>query len=84
MWNLLISTIVFFVAVWYLRRYLEDQGIPKGFTRGVLVFVLASVVSWVAGEVIDWTQEKIEGPRAVAGTSNDLSKLLNEVGQLQQ
>jgi hypothetical protein len=83
-WNLIISTVVFFVAVWYIRSYLEEQGIPKGMTRGLLVFTLAFLLSWGAGKAADWTQEKIEGPQPVAQTSDDLSKLLNAAGQLQQ
>ena len=83
MWNLIISTIVFFIAAWYLHRYLEEQGIPKGTTRKLLVFALASLVSWGAGEVVDWAQEKIEGPQPVAQTSGDLSQLLKAVGQSQ-
>jgi hypothetical protein len=83
MWNLIISTLVFFIAVRYLRRYLEEQGLPKGMTRGTLVFALASLVSWGSGEMVDWTQEKIEGPQPVAQTSDDLSQLLKLVGQAQ-
>ena len=30
MLNLAISTIVFFVAAWFLNGYLDQQGIPKG------------------------------------------------------
>jgi len=83
-WNLIISTIVFFVAAWYIHRYLNEQGIPKGIARGIMVFTLASLVSWGAGEVVDWTQEKIEGPQPAAQTSGDLSQLLKAVGQTQQ
>ena len=83
-WNLVISTLVFFIAARYLHRYLEVQGIPKGMTRSVLVFSLASVVSWGSGEAVDWTQEKIEGPQPqVAQTSDDLSQLLTVLGQAQ-
>ncbi|HEY8159303.1 MAG TPA: hypothetical protein VIF10_11435 [Methylobacter sp.] len=81
-WNLVISTLVFFIAARYLHRYLDVQGIPKGMTRGILVFSLASVVSWGSGEMVDWTQEKIEGPRPqVAQSSDDLSQLLTTLGQ---
>jgi predicted PurR-regulated permease PerM len=83
MWNLIISTIVFFIAAWYIHRYLNEQGIPKGIARGIMVFTLASLVSWGAGEVVDWTQEKIEGPQPTAQTSGDLSQLLKAVGQTQ-
>lgn len=81
MWNLVISTIVFFIAAWYIHRYLDEQDIPKGMTRGILVFALASLVSWGTGVAVDWTQEKIEGPQAK--TSDDLSQLLKAVGQTQ-
>lgn len=64
--NLLISTIVFFIAAWYVRRYLDEQGIPAGMTRSILVFTLASLVSWGAGEAVDF----IQGPQAQ--TSVDL------------
>ena len=84
MWNLIISTIVFFIAAWYIHRYLDEQGIGKGMTRGVLVFLLASLVSWGAGEMADWAQEKIEGPQPIAQTPGDLARLLKEDGQAQQ
>ena len=50
-------------------------------TRGVLVFLLASLVSWGSGEMVDWAQVKIEGPQAAAQNSADLSQLLKAVGQ---
>jgi len=81
-WNLIISTIVFFIAVRYLHRYLEEQGLPKGMTRSIFVFTLASLVSWGSGEMVDWTQEKIEGPQPAAQTSDDLSQLLKAVGHM--
>jgi predicted PurR-regulated permease PerM len=83
LWNLIISTIVFFIAAWYLHRYLEQREIPKGMTRSLLVFVLASIVSWGAGEATDWSEEQIEGPQPLAQTSGDLSQLLKAVGQTQ-
>jgi hypothetical protein len=76
MLNLIISTIMFFLASWYIKRYLDEQEIPKGMTRGVLVFTLAALVSWGTGALVDWTQEKIEGPQAAAKTSGDLTQLL--------
>jgi hypothetical protein len=83
LWNLIISTIVFLIAAKYLHRYLEEQGLPKGMTRGILVFTLASLVSWGSGEMVDWTQEKIQGPQTTAQTSGDLSQLLTMIGQAQ-
>ncbi len=77
MWNLVISTLVFFIAAWYFHRYLDEQGIPKGMTRGILVFTLASVVSWGAGEVVDLFGKKTETPKAEVQKTEDLLKLLN-------
>jgi hypothetical protein len=81
-WNLVISTIVFFIVAWYVRRYLNEQGVPKGMTRGMLVFLIASLVSWGAGDAADWAQEKIEGPRPAAQTPNDVTQLLKDLGQV--
>lgn len=83
MWNLIISTLVFIIAAWYIRRYLDEQGLPKGMTRSLLVFVLAYVVSWAAGGAVDWTQAKIEGPQQAAHQSADVSQLLKDATQAQ-
>ncbi|MGB7816674.1 MAG: hypothetical protein WBL28_10030 [Methylotenera sp.] len=80
MWNIIISTIVFIIAAWYIRRLLDAQGLPKGFTRGMLVFVLAYVVSWGSGELVDWADVKINGPQPESQTSQDLNQLLKDSG----
>jgi predicted PurR-regulated permease PerM len=82
MWNLVISTIVFVVAAWWTHRYFDKHEIPKGATRGILVFIIAFVVSWAAGKVVDWVQEKVEGPQAVTQTP-DLTQLLKGLQQTQ-
>ena len=82
-WNLVISTIVFFVAAKYLHRFLEEQGLPKGITRGTLVFTLASLISWGSGEMVDWTEVTITGKQASAQSSGDLTQLLKLVDQVQ-
>ena len=84
MLNLIISTIVFFVAAWFCNRYLNEQGIPKGMTRSLLVFMIASLVSWGTAAAIDWADVKIEGPQAAAAQDvGDLSRLLKAAGQQQ-
>jgi len=77
MWNLIISTIAFFVAAWYFNRYLDEQGIAKGMTRGILVFLLALLVSWGVGEAVDW----IQGSQPASQASGDLSQLVQTVSQ---
>jgi hypothetical protein len=83
MLNLAISTIVFFVAAWFLNGYLDQQGIPKGLTRGVVVLVLASLMSWVAGWAVDWTQTRVEGPQASVQSPSGLTQLMKDAGQQQ-
>lgn len=62
MWNLFFSTLVFFISAWYIRRYLDEQGLPKGMTRSMLVFIIASLFSWGAGATADWTEQELAGP----------------------
>jgi len=81
MWNLIISTLVFFISAWYINRYLNEQGIPKGMTRGILVLMLASLAAWGAGAAADWAQETLEGPQPEAQTTDNLERLLKEVGK---
>jgi len=79
-WNLVISTIVFVAAAWYLRRWLENQGLPKGVTRGLLVFLLAYLSSWGAGAMVDWGHEKIYGPEQASTVNQRLEQVLKESG----
>jgi len=84
MWNLVISTIVFFIVAWYVRRFLEDQGFNNGKKRDLLIFVFASLVSWGAGEGADWAQEKIEGKSHAAKISSDLTEIQKMIKQIPQ
>ncbi len=45
LWVLIVSTIAFFLSMWYLHHFLEQQDIPKGFTRSMVVLVLATITS---------------------------------------
>ena len=58
--DLILSTVAFFVAVHYLRRYLDDMEVEKGMTRSILIFVLASVASTAVSSVV----EKLQGNSA--------------------
>ena len=81
MLNLTISTIVFFVAAWFLNNYLDAQGIPKGMARGVMVVVLATLMAWGVGWTVDWAQNKIEGPQTVMQAPGGLTELQKAAGQ---
>ena len=83
MLNFIISTGAFFVAAWLANRYLDELELAKSMARSLLVLVVASLVSWGVGEMVGWTQVKIEGPHAAAQPSIDLSQLLKAVSQSQ-
>ena len=53
MLSFLLSTVAFFVAGWYIRRYLENIGIPKTMLRGIVVFVLALAVAYAVAALVD-------------------------------
>ena len=51
--SLILGTIAFFVASFYLKRYFDQSDIPAGMTRNVVVFTLALAVSYLVGWVVD-------------------------------
>jgi hypothetical protein len=77
--NMIVSSIVFFIAAWFIHRYMDEQGIPKGMTRKLLVIVLAYIVSWGSGEIVDW----IQGPQPTTQIPSDPAQLLKALGQTQ-
>ncbi|HYA19824.1 MAG TPA: hypothetical protein VEG25_04160 [Burkholderiales bacterium] len=54
MLSLVLSTIAFFVAGYYFRRYLEEMGMPKGISRSLLIFCVALVVSSGVAYIVSW------------------------------
>jgi len=54
MLGIVLSTIAFFVAGFFIRRYLDEIGIPKTMVRGMVVFVLALAVAYGVAFVVDW------------------------------
>ena len=53
MLSLMLSIIAFFVSSYFIKRYLENMGVPKGMTRGALIFTLALAVSYVVAAGVD-------------------------------
>jgi hypothetical protein len=51
--SLIVSLLAYAGAAWYLHRRLEDV-LEAGMLRKLLVFLLASIVSWGVGAAIDW------------------------------
>jgi hypothetical protein len=53
MLSLIVSTVAFFVASHFIKRYLNDIGVPKTMTRGLVVFVLALAIAYGVAFVVD-------------------------------
>jgi hypothetical protein len=51
--GLIVSTIVFFVASYFLKRQFDEMDVPKGMTRSFTIFVLAAAVSYAVGYLVD-------------------------------
>jgi hypothetical protein len=50
--SLVVSTIVFFAASYFIKRRFDEMDLPKGMTRNVTIFVLALAIAYgVAGIV---------------------------------
>lgn len=54
MLSIVISTIAFFVASFFIKRHLEEMGIPGGMTRNLMVFVFAAAISYGVAFLVDW------------------------------
>jgi len=53
MLSLVFGTIAFFVASYFIKRYLDDIGIPKTLVRGLVVFVLALAAAYGVAFVVE-------------------------------
>ena len=53
MLSLFVSTIAYFVAAHFIKRYLDDIEIPKGMTRSAVIFCLALGVAYATAFVVD-------------------------------
>ena len=51
--SLLASTVVFFVASYFIKRWMEDNDIPKGMTRSITIFTLAIALAYGVGWLVD-------------------------------
>lgn len=54
MLSLIISTVAYFVAAYFIKRYLNGMDIPKGMTRSIVVFTLALAIAYGVALVVGW------------------------------
>ena len=55
MLTLALAAVVYLVAGYFIRRQLDEMGIPKGMTRGLLIFVCALAVAYGTAALLEWT-----------------------------
>ncbi len=72
-WEIIIPTVVFFAAAWHFHRHLDELDLPKGMTRGILVFTLATVLSLVSGAAVSWIEGKMSKPHRAAQPSGEMT-----------
>ena len=51
--SLIVSTIAFFAASYFIKRRMDENDIPKGMTRNVTIFALALAVAYGVGWLVD-------------------------------
>ena len=52
--SLILSTIAFFVASYFVKRTLDDMDIPKGMTRSLVIFTVAAAISYGVAVAVDF------------------------------
>jgi hypothetical protein len=51
--SLVVSTIAFFVFSYFLKRWADDNDLPKGMTRNVSILVVAVALSYGVAWIVD-------------------------------
>jgi len=52
--SLVLSTVAYFIAAYFLKRYMDDADIPKGAMRSAFIFTLALAISYGVSALVDW------------------------------
>ena len=51
--SIVVSTVAFFVFSYFIKRWADDNGIPKGMTRSLSVFILALAAAYAVAWMVD-------------------------------
>jgi hypothetical protein len=54
MLSFVVSTIAYFVAAYFIKRYLDEIGVPKTMTRSLVIFILALAAAYGVAFIADW------------------------------
>lgn len=53
MLSVVISTLAFFVAGYFLKRWADDNDFPKGMTLNISIFVAAIAIAYAVAWIVD-------------------------------
>ena len=53
MLSLVVSTVAFFVFGYFLKRWADENDIPRGMTRSISIFVAALALSYAIAWLVD-------------------------------
>jgi len=62
--SLIVSTVAYFIASHYIKRYLDAMEAPTGFTRSTLTFCAALLIAYGVAFAVDWAESLGEKPAA--------------------
>jgi hypothetical protein len=51
--GIVVSTIAFFVFSYFIRRWADQNDLPRGMTRSISIFVAALALSYAVGWLVD-------------------------------
>jgi len=51
--SLVISTIAFFVFSYFVKRWADENDLPRGMTRSVAIFVVAAALAYGVGWLVE-------------------------------
>ena len=53
MLSIVVSTVAFFVFGYFIKRWADDNDIPKGMTRNISIFVAALALAYAVAWIVD-------------------------------
>ena len=51
--SLIVSTIAFFAASYFIKRRFDEMDLPRGMTRNVTILVLALAIAYGVAAIVD-------------------------------
>jgi hypothetical protein len=71
--SLIVSTVAYFIASYYIKRYLDEIEAPAGFTRSALTFCAALMIAYGVAFAVDWVEDRTSRHAALPRTIGPIS-----------